>query len=249
MKQQIASLESQIQELHAVRPEKSPSDRNASPENSSNKGTAAPKEADGNNTGSWNQNQLVQGDTVNVTIPNGTFDAVAAQGVGVSRAQSPPAPWSQCDANFYTHSTSCLSNDWLSSPSDGCSVSQVVPEATENYLLDLFWDNYANILPFVRKDLFLRAKQNDDPACYSKALHFSMLAIGYRFADAQRSDIRSLQVGTKGRESKLAQTAKKLVEADLDRSKELPQIQALLLVGDVEIALGRRNTGFMFIGE
>jgi len=123
-----------------------------------------------------------------------------------------------------------------------------IPKTVEDYLLDLFWTNYNNTFPFVDKELFLQAKEEENPNYFSWPLYACLLAVGFRFADMTRQGMLSLLVGS-GRETKPYLAAKRLVEEELESSKSLPLVQALLLLGDLEGALGRYNTGWMYIGE
>lgn len=122
-----------------------------------------------------------------------------------------------------------------------------VSESTQQYILDLYWMNYNVILPFVDREMFTEAKRTHDPHYFSKSLYLCILAVGLRVADMARPQIKAL-LNEEGERNTLHVAAKRLVESDIDSSKGLPRIQALLLLGDVEAGLGHYTTGWMYIG-
>lgn len=124
----------------------------------------------------------------------------------------------------------------------------MLDDATIDYIMDLYWTNYGAILSFVNKEMFLQAKRTDDQHYYSRSLYLSILAVGFRYADHSRPDMQAIQLPN-ARESKLLGAAKQLLEEELESTKGLPRIQALILVGDAEASAGRHNIGWMYIGS
>jgi hypothetical protein len=117
---------------------------------------------------------------------------------------------------------------------------------TYEYLLDLFWQFYNSGLHVVHKDAFCADMANGRTQYYSDMLHICILAIGYRFADRNRPDIQRLALPN--RESTLHRAAKRMFEYELERPGGISSIQALLLLCDLECAVGRDNTGWVYGG-
>jgi hypothetical protein len=119
---------------------------------------------------------------------------------------------------------------------------------TYDHLMDCFWRYHNSILRVVDRDEFYRDKENDGSTFFSGFLQICILAIGFRFSDKSRPDIRRLMLAHAPRESTLHKEAKRLFEYELESLGGLPSIQALLLLGDLECGCGRDNTGWMFAG-
>lgn len=70
--------------------------------------------------------------------------------------------------------------------------------------------------------------------------------MGYRFADKSRLDMQ--RIALPERESTLHREAKFMLDLELERPGGLPSIAALLVLGDLEVGVGRDNVGWMYAG-
>ncbi|KZL85659.1 fungal specific transcription factor domain-containing protein [Colletotrichum incanum] len=125
-------------------------------------------------------------------------------------------------------------------------IIQSLTNATHNYLIDNFWTHYNSVLNVVSKEAFESNRESQNPKFYSPFLHISILAMGFRFADPSREDMKRIALGN--RESSLHREAKHMLGVVLERSGGIPSVQALLLLGDLEYGVGRDNTGWMYAG-
>lgn len=130
----------------------------------------------------------------------------------------------------------------------GLSILEDISPATTEYLMDLYWTYYNTVLYVVHKEAFLEDQREKRHVNYSALLHICILAMGIRFADPTRPDINGLLLGA-GRESRLQIEAKRLLEYELQIPGGLPSVQAMLILGDLECAVGRDNTGWMYVGK
>ncbi|KAL5319230.1 hypothetical protein ACEPPN_012280 [Leptodophora sp. 'Broadleaf-Isolate-01'] len=117
---------------------------------------------------------------------------------------------------------------------------------THDYLMDLFWEYYNSVLYIVHKEAFYEDMQNSKNKHYSGFLHINILAMGYRFADVEREDMKKITLGN--RECTLHREARYMLDMELERPGGLPSVQAFLLLGDLECGVGRDNTGWMYAG-
>ena len=131
---------------------------------------------------------------------------------------------------------------------DGISVLEDVSLMTQDYLMDLYWTYYNSVVCVVHKEAFLDDQKEGRTSQYSAFLHITLLAMGMRFADSSRPDISHLILGSGG-ESRLQREARRLLKYELETPGGVPSVQALLVLGDLECAVGRDNTGWMYVGE
>ncbi|PVH68817.1 hypothetical protein DL98DRAFT_474418 [Cadophora sp. DSE1049] len=117
---------------------------------------------------------------------------------------------------------------------------------THDYLMDLFWEYYNSVLYIVHKEAFYEDMQDSKNKHYSGFLHINILAMGYRFADMEREDMKKITLGN--RECTLHREARYMLDLELERPGGLPSVQAFLLLGDLECGVGRDNTGWMYAG-
>lgn len=117
---------------------------------------------------------------------------------------------------------------------------------THDYLMNLFWEYYNSVLHIVHKEAFNEDMQTGMGKYYSGFLHISILAMGYRFADVERDDMKMITLGN--RECTLHREAKYMLDMELERPGGIPSVQAFLLLGDLECGVGRDNTGWMYAG-
>lgn len=127
-------------------------------------------------------------------------------------------------------------------------VRDLSPE-THDYLIDLFFDCHNSALHVVHKWAFLDDLKSGGTQFYSNFLHMTMLAEGYRYADRSRPDIKRLATPASHPDSScFHMKAKKMAELELIKPGGIPSIQAFFLLGDLEVAAGRDDTGWMFAG-
>ncbi|KAF2732338.1 hypothetical protein EJ04DRAFT_441202, partial [Polyplosphaeria fusca] len=118
---------------------------------------------------------------------------------------------------------------------------------THDYLIDLFFDYHNSALHIVHKWAFLDDLKSGGTQFYSNFLHMTMLAEGYRYADMSRPDIKKF--ACQDSDSSMFHTkAKKMAELELVKPGGVPSIQAFSLLGDLEVGIGRDDTGWMFAG-
>ncbi|OAA62748.1 Transcription factor [Niveomyces insectorum RCEF 264] len=118
--------------------------------------------------------------------------------------------------------------------------------ATHDYLLHCFWAYYNDVIYVLDREAFETSRETQNAKFYSSFLHITVLAMGYRFADRSRDDIKKISLGN--RESTLQREAKYMLDIELERPGGIPSVQALLLLGDLECGVGRDNTGWMYSG-
>ena len=126
-------------------------------------------------------------------------------------------------------------------------VIRALGPSTHDCLMSSFWDHYNSGRQLVDQATFEADRVSQDPKFYSLFLHMAVLAAGYRFADRTRSDIKKLALGTW--ESTLHRAAKSMLEAELERPGEVPSVQALLILADLESGVGRDTQGWLYSGE
>ncbi|GKT92333.1 nitrogen assimilation transcription factor Nit-4 [Colletotrichum tofieldiae] len=125
-------------------------------------------------------------------------------------------------------------------------IVRSLTSATHDYLISNFWTHYNSVLKIVSKEAFESNRELQNPKFYSSFLHISILAMGFRFADPSREDIKRIALGN--RESSLHREAKHMLGVVLERSGGIPSVQALLLLGDLEYGVGRDSMGWMYAG-
>lgn len=113
--------------------------------------------------------------------------------------------------------------------------------------MNSFWEHYNSVLQIVHRGAFEEDMANSNNKYYSGFLHISILAMGYRFADLDRDDMKMITLGN--RECTLHREAKYMMDMELERPGGIPSVQAFLLLGDLECGVGRDNTGWMYAGR
>lgn len=133
---------------------------------------------------------------------------------------------------------------------NGKDVLERLKGQTHDYLLDLYWKYYNSVLHIVSQDAFISGLQNEPGAepYYSRLLHVCLLAIGFRFADLDRPDMRELLTNN-GRDSVLYAEAHHLLSLELDKIGGIPTVQALLLMSDLACGEGKERNGWMYAGR
>jgi hypothetical protein len=153
-------------------------------------------------------------------------------------------------SNFHIYAESNAAVDLREPPEQVRRTERIIRSLTietHDYLMDLFWDYYNSVLHIVHKEAFNEDMQNGSTKYYSGFLHISILAMGYRFADLEREDMKKITLGN--RECTLHREAKYMLDMELERPGGIPSVQAFLLLGDLECGVGRDNTGWMYAGE
>ncbi|KAK4227298.1 fungal-specific transcription factor domain-containing protein [Podospora fimiseda] len=152
-------------------------------------------------------------------------------------------------ANSHVHGRSACLLDSQSRSGSASRASRTVDSLTpftHDYLLKCFWDHYDPGSPVVDQNSFETGRASQDARLYSPFLHLTMLAVGFRFADQAREDIKRLSAGS--REGTLHREAKSLLNAELELPAGLPSVQGLLLLADLEFGIGRDSTGWLYLG-
>lgn len=119
--------------------------------------------------------------------------------------------------------------------------------STHDHLMRCFWEYYNSSQQVVDEIAFETGRTAQDRHLYSPFLHVTMLAIGYRFADWDREDVKRITLGN--RESTLHQESKSMLEMELEKPGGVPSVQALLLLADLECGVGRDTAGWMYSGR
>ncbi|KAK1676595.1 fungal-specific transcription factor domain-containing protein [Colletotrichum godetiae] len=125
-------------------------------------------------------------------------------------------------------------------------IIRTLTATTHDYLMSNFWTHYNSVLKIIHRDSFESDRESQSPKFYSSFLHIAILAMGFRFADCSRDDMKRIALGN--RESTLHREAKYMLDVELERPGGIPSVQALLLLGDLECGVGRDNTGWMYAG-
>lgn len=126
-------------------------------------------------------------------------------------------------------------------------ILEDIPPDTDAYLISLFFQYGNSMLLIVDQEAFLHDKARGGSRSYSGFLHIVLLAMGLRYADHTRPDVARYVLPN--RESTLHKGARYLVEYELQCQGGIPSVQALLLLGDLEAACGKDNTGWMYGGK
>jgi hypothetical protein len=125
-------------------------------------------------------------------------------------------------------------------------IIRSLPLETYDYLMDLFWQFYNPVLHVLHQEAFNEDREMGRTQFYSGFLHVCVLAMGFRFANKERPDIK--RISMPGMESTLHREAKYMLDQELERPGGIPSVIALLLLGDLECGVGRDNSGWMYAG-
>lgn len=125
-------------------------------------------------------------------------------------------------------------------------IIRSLPLETYDYLMDLFWQCYNPVIHVLHQEAFNEDREMGRTQFYSGFLHVCVLAMGFRFADKERLDVR--RISLPGMESTLHREAKYMLDHELERPGGIPSVVALLLLGDLECGVGRDNLGWMYGG-
>lgn len=153
-------------------------------------------------------------------------------------------------SNFHIYADNDNSIDIRESPEQVRRTERIIRSLTietHDYLLELFWEHYNAVLHIVHREAFSEDMHNAHSKYYSGFLHICILAMGYRFADLEREDMKKITLGN--RECTLQREAKYMLDMELERPGGIPSVQGFLLLGDLECGVGRDNTGWMYAGK
>ena len=180
----------------------------------------------------------------------GTRHILCARGTNVFDQSVGRARFFGPTANSHVFSRSAASLTRHDRPDQTHRVELLIASlraATHDHLMRCFWDYYNSWQQVVDEAAFEAGRRTQDPRFYSPFLHIAILAIGYRFADWDREDMKMITVAN--RESTLHMEAKAMVEVELEKPGGVPSVQALLMVADLECGAGRDATGWMYTGR
>ena len=147
--------------------------------------------------------------------------------------------------HVYAESSCHLDSDAMTCRAD--SVIQGLASSTHGYIMTCFWDYFNPVYQVVDQATFEADRVSQDPKFYSTFLHIAMLAAGYRFADRSREDIKRPAMGSW--ESTLHREAKTMLQVELEKPGEVASVQALLILADLECAVGRDTQGWLYSGQ
>jgi len=131
-------------------------------------------------------------------------------------------------------------------------IAVLAPELSvdsHDYLMGLYWRCHNDVMHLVDRSAFYRDLENGESELYSSFLHMSMLATAYRYADQNRKDIQKLKIGASQTSSTLHERVKTMAQQELENPGGIPSIQALTLLGAIEVSSGRNDTGWVYSGE
>jgi hypothetical protein len=153
-------------------------------------------------------------------------------------------------ANIHVYAESSCPSSFQESPDQVRRSERVIralSAPTQDHLMTCFWDYYNASHQIVDQATFEADRVSQDPKFYSLFLHMTMLAAGYRFADRAREDVKKLALGTW--ESTLHRETKAMLEVEMERPGEVPSVQALLILADLECGVGRDTQGWLYSGK
>ncbi|KAF1978720.1 hypothetical protein BU23DRAFT_563628 [Bimuria novae-zelandiae CBS 107.79] len=125
-------------------------------------------------------------------------------------------------------------------------IIRPLPLETYDYLMEMFWQCYNSVIHVLHREAFEQDREAGRTQFYSGFLHVCVLAIGYRHADKQRSDMKKISLSQM--ESTLHREAKYMLDHELERPGGIPTVVAMLLLGDLECGVGRDNLGWLYSG-
>ncbi|KAH3920552.1 hypothetical protein HBI56_071570 [Parastagonospora nodorum] len=158
---------------------------------------------------------------------------------------------------YFGPTTNCHVHSEIGNPMDSAQeqseqarradkIIRSLPLETYDYLMDLFWQCYNPVIHVLHHEAFNEDREMGRTQFYSGFLHVCVLAMGFRFAEKNRPDIRKIALPQM--ESTLHREAKYMLDHELERPGGIPSVVALLLLGDLECGVGRDNLGWMYGG-
>jgi len=127
-------------------------------------------------------------------------------------------------------------------------IIRSLPLETYDYLMGLFWQCYNPVIHVLHQEAFNEDRDMGRTQFYSGFLHVCVLAMGFRYADKDRMDIKKISLPHAQWESTMHREAKYMLDQELERPGGIPSVVALLLLGDLECGVGRDNVGWLYGG-
>lgn len=124
---------------------------------------------------------------------------------------------------------------------------ETMPTAIRVYLMELFWTQYNNVQHVVHRESFEEEHSRPETHFYTPFLHICMMAMGCKSSDTKGAGINLAVL--QDVEEGLEKEAKAIADCGLGARREIPNVQALLVLSDLEYGLGRENMGWMYGGE
>jgi hypothetical protein len=116
-----------------------------------------------------------------------------------------------------------------------------------DYLMCLYWTHYNSILPLIDRISFEEDRKNGGRTFFSNLLERCLLAMGFAFADQARLETNQLRLSCD--ENPLHTEITRIFEHGSDKAPNLPNLQAMLLLGELELRAGRLHRGWDFVGK
>ena len=126
------------------------------------------------------------------------------------------------------------------------TLIEEIPTAMRDHLMELFWARYNSILHVVHRQSFEEGQERAGTHSYNVFLHICMMAMGCMLSDG--GSLRRYPAGLHDLEKKLQKESKAIADCGLGTRREAPNVQALLILSDMEYARGRENMGWMYGG-
>lgn len=155
-----------------------------------------------------------------------------------------------CPINLFKRYTSDILNPTSSAKSARPLDKQIhriladVPAPLQDYLMGLFWTRYNATFGIIDKEAFSEDLNAGSTVAYSAFLHIVCLAMGFIFADKKSRAVRTVTLSDNS--SIFQREIKYLFEGELEEPRGLTTIQAILVLSDLECALGRDDVGAMY---
>ncbi|KAI1756792.1 fungal-specific transcription factor domain-containing protein [Xylaria castorea] len=152
-------------------------------------------------------------------------------------------------ANCHVYAESPSRYDSRESPEQIRRAERVIRSLTpktHDYLMQSFWKYHNSVLQVIDRAAFEADRGSENPKYYSSFLHVIILAVGWRCANKDHCDIARINLGNY--ESTLHREARYMLDIELERPMGIPSVQSLLLLGDLELGVGRDSAGWMYAG-
>lgn len=124
-----------------------------------------------------------------------------------------------------------------------------IPDALQQYLLDLYWGYQHSVLPIVHKEAFLNGLDNGRGSYYSRCLLLCILASGARIST--RPEIRALSIPSEDNDTGELRPLMKQAEEALEKENRNPSIttiQSLLLLSIIYCTQSNDSKGWILSG-
>jgi hypothetical protein len=111
-----------------------------------------------------------------------------------------------------------LGSDVRESPDQVRRTEKIIrslSQETQDYLMNNFWQYYNTVLHVIHEAAFHEDRESRSNQYYSGFLHICILAMGYRYADKTREDMR--RIASPDMESSLHREAKYMLDGELER--------------------------------